>query len=158
MVNNQYLTFYINDKDFALDVLSVKEIIPYGKITKIPTMQSFVVGVMNIRGMAVPIIDIGIRLEIGAVKETPKRSIIIVSLEIEDELTDIGFIVSQVNQVFSIEPVDLETTPSFGTKVRKDFIKNIGKINNEFITILDIENIFDINEISMTMSMKEEQK
>jgi len=158
MINNQYLTFYINDKNFAIDVINIKEIIPHGKITKIPTMQPFVVGVMNIRGMAVPIIDIGIRLEIGAVKETQKRSIIIVSLEIEDELTDIGFIVSQVNQVFSIEPVDLETTPSFGTKVRKDFIKNIGKINNDFITILDIENIFNIDEISMTMPMKEEQR
>jgi len=156
MINDQYLTFYINDNNFAMDVINVKEIIPHGKVTKIPTMQPFVVGVMNIRGMAVPIIDIGIRLNIGAVKETNKRSIIIVTLEIEDELTDIGFIVSQVNQVFSIESVDLETTPSFGTKIRKDFIKNIGKINDDFITILDIENIFNIDEISVTIPMKDE--
>ena len=156
MVNNQYLTFYINDKDFALDVLSVKEIIPYGKITKIPTMQSFVVGVMNIRGMAVPIIDMGDRLDIGSIEDAKKKSIIIVNIELDEEETEIGFIVSQVNQVFTIETVDLETTPSFGTKLRKEFIKNIGKINNDFITILDIENIFNLNEISTTTHMKED--
>jgi len=156
MIHNQYLTFYINDKEFGIDVLNVKEIIPYGKITKIPTMQNFVVGVMNIRGMAVPIIDMGDRLDIGSIEDAKKKSIIIVNIELDDEPTEIGFIVSQVNQVFTIETVDLETTPSFGTKLRKDFIKNIGKINNDFITILDIENIFNLNEISTTIHMKED--
>jgi purine-binding chemotaxis protein CheW len=152
MTHNQYLTFFINDEIFALDVLNVKEIIPFGKITKIPTMQPFVLGVMNIRGMAVPIIDIANRLSLESVSNKTTKTIIIVTLELDDEKTDIGFIVSRVNQVFTIEDINLETTPSFGTKLRKDFIKNIGKIDNNFITILDIENIFNLDEISKTIN------
>ncbi|MEA3352496.1 MAG: chemotaxis protein CheW [Campylobacterota bacterium] len=150
MTQIQFLTFNIGSELFALEVLKVKEIIPIGTITAIPLMQPFIKGVMNIRGNIVPIIDMNKRLELDLDMNSKKESIIILSLEYEDEHHHIGFIVSKVDKVFTKESLDLESTPLFGSKVKKIFIKNIAKVDEQFITILDIERILDFDELSQT--------
>jgi len=148
----QYLTFYIGDEVFALEVLKIKEIIPYNDITPIPMMQCYIKGVMNIRGNVVPIIDLNKRVELNIDVHSSKLSIIIITLKYnDDEFDDIGIIVSQVDKVFTKENSTLESSPTFGSKIRKDLIKNIAKVDDTFIPILDIDKILDINDLSKTL-------
>lgn len=151
MTQIQYLTFNIDSEIFAIEVLKIQEIIPKGVITTIPLMKPFIKGVMNIRGSVVPIIDIGKRLELDILNSSKKESIIIINIEHEDETVNIGFIVSKVDKVFTKDTLDLESTPMFGSKVKKTFIKNIAQVDGNFITILDIEKILNIDELSQTI-------
>ena len=144
----QYLTFLLSGELFALEVLQVKEIISYGMITPIPTMPSYVLGVINVRGDVVPIISLAKRFELKPSKETIKTCIIIVSVKIEDELLDVGMVVDMVNQVYTILPENIEQTPMFGTMLRKDFIKQIAKVDKKFISVLEIEGIVSLQEIT----------
>jgi purine-binding chemotaxis protein CheW len=148
----QYLTFYIADEVFALEVLKIKEIIPYNDITPIPLMKDYIEGVMNIRGNVVPIIDLSKRVELDKNSATEKLSIIIISLDYGgDTLDDVGIIVTQVDKVFSKENSTLESSPTFGSKIKKDLIKNIAKVDDSFIPILDIEKILDLDDLSETL-------
>ncbi len=151
MKNTQYLTFYIGNEVFALEVLSVSEIIPYGEITYIPKMQPFVMGVMNIRGNIVPIVSLNKRLDLNLDMDLKKQSIIILSLTYDNEVSNIGVIVSKVDQVFTLEDNHIESSPAFGSKVKKEFIKNIVKFNDTFISILEIKEILNLEHLSLTM-------
>ena len=135
----QYLTFYLGDEVFALDVLKIKEIIPYGEITSIPLMQPFLKGIMNIRGSVVPIVDLPKRVELDVDLYTKQLSIIIVSIDYENELSNVGIMVSRVDKVFSEEISELESSPAFGSNIKKEWVKSIAKVEDEFIPILDIE-------------------
>ena len=147
---HQYLTFLLSDEVFALEVLKVKEIIGLGMITPIPTMPHYMEGVINIRGNVLPVISLAKRFDLEPSKVTHRTCIIIVSALIEDDRIDVGIIVDMVNQVYDILPSHIESTPMFGTTLRKDFIQKVGKVNGKFISILDIEGITNIQEISVT--------
>ena len=146
----QYLTFFIGDEVFALDVLKIQEIIPYDHITKIPLMQSYIQGVMNIRGSIVPIISLNNRLDLNLYMDSKKQSIIIISLDYDGVKSDIGIVVSKVDQVFTLKENEIEASPVFGSKIEKKFIKNIAKFNDDFISILDINEILNLEELSTT--------
>ena len=150
MEDIQYLTFYIGDEVFALEVLKIYEIIPYDVITHIPRMEAYVEGVMNIRGKIVPIVSLNKRLELNLYMDTKKQSIIIISLPYDDEINDVGVIVSKVDQVFTINKKDIESSPIFGSKIKKEFIKNIAKFKDNFISVLDIDEILNLQELSAT--------
>jgi purine-binding chemotaxis protein CheW len=130
--------------------LKIKEIIGLRLITPVPSTPSFVLGVINVRGNVLPVISLAKRFNLDEKKHTHKTCIIIISTLIDGELVDVGIIVDMVNQVYDILPEYTETTPMFGSTLRKDFIKKIGKINGKFISILDIDSIANMEEISRT--------
>ena len=150
MNETQYLTLYIAQEVFALEVLRVQEIIPSSYITPMPLMQPYIKGVMNVRGDIIPIIELSKRLELGIDITSKKQSIIIVSIIDENTKIVVGIIVSMVNKVFEQNADELESSPTFGSKIKKDFIKQIAKVDDEFIPILDLDKILDIDEISLT--------
>jgi len=147
----QYLTLYIGKEIFAVEVLRIKEIIPNDYITFIPLMQPYITGVMNVRGDVVPILDLSKRVELNIDISEDRKSIVIVSVTYDDVKTDIGIIVSMVNKVFEHSINELESSPAFGSKIKKEFIKQIAKVDDEFIPILDLDKILDINDLSKTM-------
>jgi len=147
---HQYLTFILSEEIFAIEVLKVKEIIGLRKITPIPSMPDYILGVINIRGNVLPIVSLAKRFNLELAKTTHKTCIIIVSAILDEDIIDVGLVVDMVNQVYDILPNNIESTPIFGSTLRKDFIKKIGKVNSKFISILDIEGIVNLNEISNT--------
>ena len=147
----KYLTLYIAEEVFALEVLRIKEIIPNSDITHIPLMQPFIKGVMNIRGDVVPILDLAKRVSLDVDISMHRQSIIIVSINFNEVETNIGIIVSMVNKVFEQKPEELESSPTFGSNIKKDFIKQIARVDNEFIPILDLDKILDLDELSLTL-------
>lgn len=159
MEENQFLTFISGSETFAVDIHSVKEIKEYSHITTIPLMPLSVLGVINLRGNVVPIIDLQVRIGKEKSKITKRTCIIIVELNYSDEKMDVGLMVDAVSEVIDIPITEIEKAPSFGSKIRNDFIKSIGKIEGKFIIILNIINVLSIDELSVvenvSLSLKE---
>ncbi|RIX41164.1 MAG: chemotaxis protein CheW [Rhodocyclales bacterium GT-UBC] len=144
----QYLTFTLGGEMFAVAILNVKEILEYGAVTEIPMMPNFIRGVINLRGAVVPVIDLSCRF--GGKPTVEGRRTCIVIIEINDgEITqDIGVIVDAVSEVLEIATGEIEPPPSFGTRIRTDFISGMGKVNGKFVIMLDVTKVLSVEEIA----------
>lgn len=145
---NQFLSFYLKNEMFAVNVSYVREIIEYAQITRVPMMQSFIAGVTNIRGNVIPVLDLPDRLGLGASVVNKKSCIITMEAEIGDETNEIGIIVDMVDQVYEASALNRMDAPEFGSKIRKEFIQTMVKIDNRFITLLDMGSVLDMVELS----------
>lgn len=153
--SGQYLTFLQQGEMFAIGILCIKEIMEYGKLTTVPLMPDFVSGVINIRGAVVPVIDLSTRFGRNAAKITPRSCIVIIETESDGEKVDIGIIVDSVSEVLEIPATEIEPAPRFGTNIRADFISGMGKVNDEFVIILDIGRVLSVDEMSSLTGIQE---
>jgi purine-binding chemotaxis protein CheW len=144
----QYLTFLLGGEMFAVGILNIKEIIEYGTVTEIPMVPPFIRGVINLRGAVVPVIDLASRFG-GKRSEVSRRTcIVIIELTENDERQDVGVVVDAVSEVLEIPASEIEPPPSFGAKIRADFIKGMGKVNGKFVIILEVEKVLSVDEIA----------
>lgn len=148
---DQYLTFRLRDETFAMGILGVKEIIEFGTLTPVPMMPLCVRGVINLRGRVVPVIDLAVRF--GREQTVPNRRtcVVIVELGSADERQDLGVIVDAVNQVIEIPPSDIEPAPGFGTRVHSEFIAGMGKLNGDFVIILEMARVLSAQDLAALM-------
>jgi purine-binding chemotaxis protein CheW len=145
----QYLTFMLGGEVFAIGILHIKEIIEYGQLTTVPMMPAFIRGVINLRGAVVPVVDLASRFG-GKPGEVTRRScIIILEMEVGDEVQVIGVVVDAVNEVLEIAAADIEPPPSFGTKIRTDFIAGMGKVQERFVIILNVNKVLSSEEMAL---------
>ena len=145
---SQYLTFALGGEMFAVGILNVKEIIEYGNLTEIPMMPAFIRGVINLRGSVVPVIDLSARFG-GKSAELGRRTcIVIVEVSDADMQHDIGIMVDAVSEVLDIPNSEIEPPPSFGAKIRADFILGMGKVAGKFVIILNIDKVLSVDEIA----------
>lgn len=143
----QYLTFKLSDEMFGVDVAQVREILDYIKITKVPQTPDFMCGVINLRGSVVPVVDMNLKFSMAKTERTVNTCIVVVEVNIEGDTTVLGALVDSVQEVFEIEPENIEPAPRIGTKLKTEFIKGMGKHNERFIIILDIDKIFSSEEL-----------
>jgi len=149
---SQFLTFALGGEMFAVGILNVKEIIEYGNLTEIPMMPTFIRGVINLRGSVVPVIDLAARFG-GKSAELNRRTCIVI-VEVADEIGDrlathdIGIMVDAVSEVLDIPGSDIEPPPTFGARIRADFIFGMGKVAGKFVIILNINMVLSIEEIA----------
>jgi purine-binding chemotaxis protein CheW len=146
----QYLTFMLGKEMFAIGILGIKEIIEYGALTKVPMMPNFICGVINLRGRVVPVIDLAARFERPTAAITRRTCIVIVELELDAEIPaqHIGVLVDTVNEVVDIAAADIEPAPRFGTHIRTDFIKGLGRRGELFVILLNVQNALSMADIS----------
>ncbi len=145
---NQYLAFTLHNESFAVGILHIKEIIEYRHLTLVPMTPNFIRGVLNLRGNVLPVIDLSLRLEMPTSVVSKHTCIVIVEINAGEETLDIGIVVDAVNDVLSFSLQELESAPAFGSRIRSDFIRHIGKQKQRFITILDIEKVLSIESLS----------
>ena len=146
---HQYLTFTLGGEMFAVGILNVKEIIEYGNLTEIPMMPTFIRGVINLRGAVVPVVDLAARFG-GKTSEVQRRTcIVIVEITQEDARHDIGIMVDAVSEVLEIGVKDIEPPPSFGARIRADFIAGMGKVNQKFVIILEIQKVLSVDDMAL---------
>lgn len=153
----QYLTFTLGGEMFAVAILNVKEIIEYGTVTEIPMMPGFIRGVINLRGSVVPVIDLSCRFGGKSTEVARRTCIVIIELSEGDQKHDIGVMVDAVSEVLEIAQAEIEPPPSFGAKIRTDFINGMGKVNGKFVIILDVSRVLSVEEISMLSQMADSQ-
>ncbi len=147
--HSQYLTFLLDGEMFALDILNIKEIIEYGSLTTVPMMPEFIRGVINLRGAVVPVVDLSVRFGRKSMAVTRRTCNVIIEVEADGERQDIGVVVDSVSEVLEIPKAEIEPAPSFGARIRADFIRGMGKINGRFVVILNADRILSIDEMAM---------
>ncbi len=153
----QYLTFTLDDELFALDISTVREVLDYTKITKIPGMPDFMVGVINLRGTVVPVIDMRMKFGMCRAERTVNSCIIIIEIFLNDGLTVMGVLVDSVQEVFELEPGMIEPPPKIGVRLNTEFIKGMGKKDEDFVIILDTNRIFSTEEMDILQSNSKEE-
>jgi purine-binding chemotaxis protein CheW len=142
-MTQQYLSFMLGGEMFAMNILSVREIIEYAGVTEVPMMPPCVRGVINLRGAVVPVLDLAVRFG-RAPSQIGRRSCIVI---VETEGIIIGVLVDAVNAVLDIDPADVEPPPSFGARLRNDFIAGVGKWNGRLVILLDMAAVLALEEI-----------
>ena len=148
----QYLTFKLDEEIFALDISKVKEVLDFTEITKIPQTPEFMKGVINLRGGVVPVVDMRLKFGMSETVRTVNTCIIIVEVTIVGETTVLGALVDSVQEVMDLEPGQIEPAPRIGTRLRTEFIRGMGKRDNHFIMILDIDRVFSADELAAVES------
>jgi len=144
----QYLTFKLADEIFAIDVAKVREILEYTSITKVPQTPEFMRGVINLRGSVVPVVDLRLKFGMEPTEQTINTCIIVVEVTIEGDTTVLGALADSVQEVVEMEPEQIEPPPHIGTRLNTDFIKGMGKHDENFIMILDIDRVFSEQEMA----------
>ncbi|QXI31176.1 chemotaxis protein CheW [Pseudomonas vanderleydeniana] len=147
--DGQYLTFILGGEMFALGILGIKEIIEYGSLTVVPMMPAFVRGVINLRGAVVPVVDLSARFGRATSTITRRSCVIIIEARSEEgESQDIGLLVDTVSAVQDIPADQIEPPPSFGARIRADFISGMAKIDGKFVIVLAVDKVLSIDEMS----------
>lgn len=146
--HQQYLTFRLGDETFALPILVTKEILEYPELTNVPLMAPCVRGVLNLRGAVVPVLDLAVRFGRTPSVQSRRTCVVIIEIASGDGWLDIGVVVDAVNQVIEIPRDQIEPPPNFGTRLRADFIKGMGKVEGNFVVVLDAEQVLSVEEIA----------
>lgn len=143
----QYLTFKLDSEVFALDVATVREVLDFTTVTKIPRTPEFMRGVINLRGSVVPVVDLRLAFGMSATEKTVNTCIIVMEVRLEGETAIIGALADSVEEVIDLEPEQIESPPKLGTSIRTDFIRGMGKRESHFLMILDIDRVFSADQL-----------
>jgi purine-binding chemotaxis protein CheW len=147
-VIKQYLTFRIGNENYGLELSQTREIIEYAGITEVPLMPNFLRGVINLRGEVVPVIDLAVRLGRKSIEVQKRTCIIVVELLNNEQNHVLGLLADSVSEVIELNDENIEDAPSFGAKIRADFIQGIAKRDDEFVVLLDANNALSIRELA----------
>lgn len=152
----QYLTFFLADEEYAVSIQKVKEIIEYTTVTKVPKVPRWIRGVINLRGNVVPVVDLALRFGLEERPVTKTSCIVIVEIQQETESTVMGVIADAVNQVIELNAEDIEEPPAFGTRVRLEYLAGMGKLGKKFALILNIDQVLSATELLTVTGLQTE--
>ncbi len=147
--NNRFLTFYLQDEIYGVNIFDVKEIIAMMKTTPVPKTPKFIKGVMNLRGNIIPVVDMRIKFDMPEVEPQMYTAIVIVTIEGKN----IGFIVDKVEEVVNVEDENISPPPEFGSQIDTKFIRNMARQKNKVVMILDLVALFGEEELNMVQNL-----
>lgn len=145
---NQYLTFKLDEEVFGLAIGKVREVLDFTAVTRVPQTPAYMRGVINLRGSVVPVIDLNLKFGMKETVKTVNTCIIIAEIEMDGEVTVLGALADSVQEVVELDQDQIEPAPKIGTKLNTDFIKGMGKREEVFIILLDIDKVFSHEEIT----------
>jgi len=147
----QFLTFRLAAETYGIEVHKVREILDLPAITKVPQAPEFMVGVINLRGHVVPVVDLRRRFQLETAEQTKDSCIIVVEIDFEGELLTTGIVGDSVEEVIELAEGQIEPPPKLGTQLNAEFIHGMGTLGEEFVLLLDIDRIFtsqDLGDVS----------
>ncbi len=144
----QYLTYKLANELFAFDISKVREVLDFTTITKVPNMPEFMRGVINLRGSAVPVVDLRLKLGMPMTDKTVDTCVIISDVCIDGKQTTLGALADSVQEVMDLGPEQIEPAPKIGTGLNTEFIKGMGRHDERFIIILDVDRVFSAEELA----------
>ncbi len=147
IMNQSYLSFGIGNTAFCIHVEKVLNVIELMNITKVPHSPDYMLGVLNLRGEVLPVVDSRIKFGFPIIENTIQTCIIVLDISIQNEKTHIGMLVDEVFEVFEKNNNDLLPPPSLGNKFKSEFIKGVFKTNNDFVMYIDIDKVFSSDEL-----------
>ncbi len=145
----KYLTFTLDNEEYGIGILKIKEIIGMMPITTVPQTPEFVKGVINLRGKVIPVIDLRLRFGMDFIDYTERTCIIVIEVIGLNNTVQIGIVVDSVSEVLNVKSDDIEDTPSFGTRLNTDYILGMAKMEGGVKILLDINCVLTSSEINM---------
>jgi len=145
----KYLTFRLDNEEYGLEILKVREIIGLMDITSVPKTPDYVRGIINLRGSVIPVLDLKLKFDMGATEDTEETCVIVVEVLLGGNSVMMGTIVDAVSEVLDIKENEIEDAPAFGTNVNTRFILGIGKVKDEVKILLDIDEVLTSSDIAM---------
>ena len=142
-----YITFKLGHELFAIDVDHVREVLEISRITSVPTAPAYMRGVVNVRGKAIPVVDLRLRFGLPKGTDTVNSRIVVLELDLEGETVVLGGIADSVHEVIEIEPANIDPPPQIATRWRSEFIQGMGRRGDEFIIVLDVNAVFCSDEL-----------
>jgi purine-binding chemotaxis protein CheW len=145
----KYLTFTLAEEEYGIGILKIKEIIGMMSITTVPQTPKFVKGVINLRGKVIPVIDLRLRFGMESMDYTERTCIIVVEIDGTAGTVQIGIVVDSVSEVLNIKAIEIEDTPTFGTRLNTDYILGMGKMEGGVKILLDINRVLKAEEVEL---------
>ena len=145
----QYLTFKLQDEIFALDISTVREVLDFTVVTKVPRTPDFMRGVINLRGSVVPVIDLRLKFGMTVTEKTVNTCVIIVEVKVGGDTVILGVLADSVQEVMDLDADNIEPAPKIGIHLNTGFIKGMGKRSNGFLMLLDIDKVFSHSELDV---------
>jgi len=144
---NSYLTFKLGEEEFAAHVGKVLNILEMTKITEVPKSPDYMKGVINLRGSVLPVIDTRIKFGMTPTEYTPNTCIVVMDIDMDGDSIHVGALVDSVQAALEIEDTQILPPPSIGHKYRSEFIEGVANINDSFIMILNMDEVFSSEEV-----------
>lgn len=146
--SQKYLTFKIDGQIYGMEIRCINEIIEFNSITRVPMTPPHMRGVINLRGNVVPVLDLAVRLGKSPGKGNKRTCIIIAELFDDEEKMDMGLVVDEVDEVMDIDQIDIEMAPQFGADIPNEFISGMGRVGEQFIVLLMLEEVLSVKELT----------
>jgi purine-binding chemotaxis protein CheW len=145
----QYITFKLGEELFAINVAQVREVLEISQITRVPTAPGYMRGVVNVRGRAIPVVDLRLKFGLPPVADTVNSRVVVMELELDGETTVVGGIADSVHEVIELEPSQINPPPRIAMRWRSELIQGMGRRGDEFIILLDINAVFSGDEVAL---------
>jgi len=142
---SQYLTFTLGTAEYAVDILKVQEIRGYDSVTEIANAPSFIKGVINLRGVIVPIVDMRIKFQVGEARYDQFTVVIILNVL----KRVVGIVVDGVSDVITLPPDQVKDAPEFGAALDTKYIMGLGTIDQRMIILVDIERLMSSRDMEL---------
>jgi purine-binding chemotaxis protein CheW len=153
MSSSQYLTFSLDHELFAVDIAKVREVLEFNSMTKVPRTPDFMRGVINLRGHVVPVVDVRLKLGLGMTPKTVDTCVVISEITVDGERTVLGALVDSVQEVIDLDSNHLAPPPHMGSRIDSTVIRSMGKRDDQFIMILDLDLVFAAEELRAFQSV-----
>jgi len=149
----QFLSFTLGDEDYGVNILRVQEIRGWEEVREIPKTPDYIKGVLNLRSMVVPIIDLRIRFGFEKVEYKTTTVIMVLSVEKEDGSHVMGVVVDAVSDVLNIDPDNIKDAPNFGAKVNTKFMNGMVMVDERMVILLNVDKLLEQDELTAIENM-----
>lgn len=151
----QHLTFTLGKEIFALDIVKVREVLELTTVSKIPRTPEYMKGVINLRGHAVPVVDMRLKLGMSQIESTVDTCIIIIEVTFDNEAVAMGALVDSVREVSDMSESDIEPAPKMGASIDAKYIMGMGRQGDQFIILVDVDQIFSDEDLHVAKELEE---
>lgn len=155
ITGSRFLSFVLNDEEYCIEILKIKEIMAMADITEIPQTPPFIKGVINLRGKIIPIIDLRLKFEMPEKEYNKRTSIIVVEIYNEDEITLLGVVVDTIQEVITIPEEKISSIPYINAKIKSEYIKGMAEIEDQIKIVLDITKVLRNEDFVLIQNMEQ---
>ncbi len=156
---NQYLSFTLGKEKYGINIVNTREVLESTELTRVPRMPDFMCGVINLRGSVVPVIDLSLKFSMERNIENERNNVIVTEVDDgNDNKLTIGIYTDSVHKVLTIEPENIEGAPKIGIPINTEFIRGMGKVNDEFIILLNINKILNSHDLNILQKNSDENR
>lgn len=141
--NQEYLSFFVSNQEFAVDILSVQEIRVWTHVSEIPNTPSYLKGVINLRGVIIPIVDLRERFGASSYEYDATTVVIILHAQIAGKKSVVGIVVDSVSEVHSVQDQQVRDAPDFGQHIDSRFLKGMATVDDKIITLIETNALLD---------------